>query len=322
MPGNAEHLKLTEIKQFDDRPKCRLMRVKGKENAMTLNVKGEGLGAQVIGVDPKNLDVITRDEIREVVYTNKLVILKDVHPTPEEFIELGNIIGDIVPYYEPMYHHKDHREIFVSSTEENHGVPRTGAFWHIDYGFMPEPIAFSMVVPLAVPGPGRGTYFIDLNKVWESLPVAKQDQVRGTFSTHDPRPYIKIRPSDVHKPIGEVWAEFTRTTPPIQWPTVIRHPKTGKESLYVCVTGTTFIEDKDGNRLDPSVLQDLLDATGQTDPDFLAPTIHTQHYEVGDIILWDNRVLVHRAKHGTQQGTLTTYRLTMLDGLKTPGYAA
>jgi len=289
---------------------------------MTLNVKGEGLGAQVTGVDPKNLDVITREEIREIVYTNKLVILKDVHPTPEEFIQLGKIIGDIVPYYEPMYHHKDHREIFVSSTEEGQGVPRTGAFWHIDYGFMPEPIAFSMVVPLAVPGPDRGTYFIDLNKVWESLPAAKQDQVRGTLSTHDPRPYIKIRPGDVHKPIGEIWAEFTRTTPPIKWPTVIRHPQTGKENLYVCVTGTTFIENKDGNRLDPSVLQELLAATGQTDPDFNAATIHTQHYEVGDIILWDNRVLVHRAKHGSHQGTLTTHRLTMLDGLKTPGYAA
>jgi alpha-ketoglutarate-dependent taurine dioxygenase len=289
---------------------------------MTLNVKGEGLGAQVTGLDPADLDHISTDEIRKIVYENKLVVLKDVHPSPEQFIKLGNIIGKIVPYYEPMYHHQDHPEIFVSSTEEGHGVPRTGAFWHVDYGFMPEPIAFSMVVPLAVPGRDRGTYFIDLNKVWEALPVDKQDRVRGTLSTHDPRPYIKIRPSDVHKPIGEIWAEFTRTTPPIKWPTVIRHPHTGNENLYVCVTGTTSIEDKDGNLLDPSVLQELLAATGQLDPDFKAPSIHTQHYEVGDIVLWDNRVLMHRAKHGTAVGTLTTHRLTMLDGLKTPGYAA
>lgn len=289
---------------------------------MTLNVKGEGLGAQVTGLDPADLDHISTDEIRKIVYENKLVVLKDVHPSPEQFIKLGNIIGKIVPYYEPMYHHQDHPEIFVSSTEEGHGVPRTGAFWHVDYGFMPESIAFSMVVPLAVPGRDRGTYFIDLNKVWEALPVDKQDRVRGTLSTHDPRPYIKIRPSDVHKPIGEIWAEFTRTTPPIKWPTVIRHPHTGNENLYVCVTGTTSIEDKDGNLLDRSVLQELLAATGQLDPDFKTPSIHTQHYEVGDIVLWDNRVLMHRAKHGTAVGTLTTHRLTMLDGLKTPGYAA
>jgi alpha-ketoglutarate-dependent taurine dioxygenase len=289
---------------------------------MTLNVKGEGLGAQVTGLDPENLDDVSTDEIREIVYQNKLVILKDVHPSPGQFVKLGRIIGDIVPYYEPMYHHKQHSEIFVSSTEDGQGVPRTGAFWHVDYGFMPKPIAFTMVVPLAVPGPDRGTYFIDLNKVWESLPAGMQGPVRGTFSTHDPRSFIKIRPSDVHKPIGDIWDEITRTTPPRTWPTVIRHPKTNQEILYICAKATTKIEDKDGNVLDPTVLQDLMTATGQLDPEYKSPFIHAQHYEVGDIILWDNRVLIHRAKHGTVDGTLTTHRLTMLDGLETPGYAA
>lgn len=289
---------------------------------MTLNVKGEGLGAQVTGIDPDDLEDISPEEIREIVYTNKLVVLKDIHPTPEQFLNLGRTIGEIVRYYEPVYHHKDYPDIFVSSTEEGQGVPRTGAFWHIDYMFMPEPFAFSMVVPLAVPGRDRGTYFIDLNRVWESLPAAKQDSVRGTFSTHDPRRHIKIRPRDVFKPIGEVWDEINRTTPPIKWPTVIRHPKTGQEILYICASGTTSIEDEEGNLLAPAVLQELMAATGQLDARFESPFIHTQHYEVGDIILWDNRVLMHRAKHGTATGTLTTHRLTMLDGLKTPGYAA
>ncbi|MGV0770282.1 (3R)-3-[(carboxymethyl)amino]fatty acid oxygenase/decarboxylase [Mycobacterium syngnathidarum] len=287
---------------------------------MTLNVKGEGLGAQVTGIDPKNLDDITQEEIREIVYQHKLVVLKDVHPAPDEFLRLGRIVGDVVTYYEPIYHHKDHPEIFVSSTEEGHGVPRTGAFWHIDYMFMPEPFAFSMVVPLAVPGSDRGTYFIDLNKVWEALPETVRELVRGTFATHDPRRHIKIRPHDVYKPIGEVWDEVSRTTPPITWPTVIRHPKTGQEILYICASGTTKIEDRRGNMLDPAVLRQLMTATGQLDPDFTSPFIHTQHYEVGDVVLWDNRVLMHRAKHGTTSGTLTTHRLTMLDGLKTPGY--
>lgn len=288
---------------------------------MALNVKGEGLGAQVTGLDPGHLDSVDRDEIRELVYTNKLIVLKDVHPTPEQFIQLGNIVGEIVTYYEPIYHHKEHPQIFVSSTEQGQGVPKTGAFWHIDYMFMPEPFAFSMVVPLAVPGTDRGTYFIDLAKVWASLPAEQQDPVRGTLSTHDPRRHIKIRPQDVYRPIGEIWSEITEATPPIKWPTVIRHPHTGDEILYICASGTTKIEDGSGALLDPAVLHDLMVATGQLDPDFTSPLIHTQHYEVGDIVLWDNRVLMHRAKHGTASGTLTTHRLTMLDGAKTPGYA-
>lgn len=288
---------------------------------MTLNVKGEGLGAQITGVDPKDLGALPTAEIRRIVYENKLVVLKDVHPSPEEFIALGKVLGEIVPYYEPMYRHEQFPEIFVSSTEQGQGVPKTGAFWHIDYMFMPKPFAFSMVLPLAVPGTDRGTYFIDLNKVWESLAAAQQDPVRETLSTHDPRRHIKIRPSDVYKPIGELWAEITQTTPPIKWPTVIRHPATGQEILYICASGTTKIEDADGNVLDAAILNELMTATGQLDPEFTSPFIHTQHYEVGDIVLWDNRVLMHRAKHGTAAGTLTTHRLTMLDGLETPGFA-
>lgn len=288
---------------------------------MALNVKGEGLGAQVTGIDPQQLDSIATGEIRDIVYQNKLVVLKDLLLSPEEFIRLGRRIGEIVPYYEPMYHHKEHPEIYVSSTEQGQGVPKTGAFWHIDYMFMPEPFAFTMVLPLAVPGQDRGTYFIDLNKVWESLPDAKRSRVRGTFSTHDPRRHIKIRPSDVYRPIGEVWDDINRATPPRKWPTVIRHPKTGQEILYICATGTTSIEDENGNLLDPAVLQELMAATGQLDPDYTSPLIHTQHYKVGDILLWDNRVLMHRAKHGSASGTVTTHRLTMLDGLTTPGFA-
>lgn len=289
---------------------------------MALNIKGEGLGALVTGLDPGRLDGGLADEIREVVYENKLVVLKDVHPSPQEFIDLGRALGQIVPYYEPTYHHADHPEIFVSSTEEGYGVPKTGAFWHIDYIFMPEPFAFSMTLPIAVPGSDRGTYFIDLNRVWESLPAATQHTVRGTVSTHDPRRHIKIRPSDVYRPIGELQDEIDRTTPPAKWPTVIKHPKTGKEILYICAAGTTAIEDASGERLDPTVLQQLLAATGQLDADYRSPFIHPQHYEVGDIILWDNRTLVHRAKHGTSSGELTTHRLTMLDGLTTPGLPA
>ncbi len=287
---------------------------------MPLNVKGDGLGAQVTGIDPDHLEDLTGTELRELVYTHKLIVLKDVHPSPRQFLELGRILGEVVTYYEPIYHHHDYPEIFVSSTEQGQGVPRTGAFWHIDYMFMPQPFAFSMVVPLAVPGTDRGTYFIDLAKVWAALPDERQAPVRGTFATHDPRRHIKIRPDDVYRPIGEVWDEITRTTPPISWPTVIRHPRTGEEILYICSSGTTRITDRDGNPLDPALLAELLDHSGQLDPDFTSPFIHTQHYEVGDIVLWDNRVLMHRAKHGTAAGALITHRLTMLDGLETPGY--
>lgn len=296
-----------------------------------IDIRGTGLGAEIYGIDathPENVDV---EKLRNAVYQNKLVVLKDFHPTPEQFLQFGRIVGDVRPYYEPIYHHPDYPEIFVSSTNgKSGGVPKTGAFWHIDYQFMPEPFAFTLTLPLEVPGNDRGTHFVDLAEAWKRVPEEIQRQVRGTRSINSPRRYVKIRPQDVYRPIGEILQEIEETTPPQCWPTVITHPVTGEEILYICEAFTEKLVESsvadpfsDGG-LDPDILAELLRLCGQapsTDPDN-HPLVHTQLFGVGDALLWDNRVLAHRGKHGSVPGPVTTHRLTMVDGLPVPGNPA
>ncbi|MDN5721499.1 TauD/TfdA family dioxygenase [Corynebacterium sp.] len=292
-------------------------------SATGLMVTGEGMGAEIRGIDPASPGSVDMAELRRLVYTHKLVVLKDVHPTPEQFLALGRSLGTVVPYYEKMYRHPDHPEIFVSSTDPMAGgVPKTGAFWHIDYQFMPQPFALTMTLPLAVPGPDRGTSFIDLSAAWATVPDDLRRKVRGTRTVSSPRRYVKIRPEDVYRPIGEVLREIEETTPPQVWPTVVRHPVTGEEFLYVCEAFAERIIDADGQSLDPDVLQELLQISGQCPSDAVSPLIHTQFFGVGDILLWDNRILVHSARHGSTPGTVTTHRLTMCDGLTVPGEPA
>ena len=79
-------------------------------------VRGEGLGAEIYGIDvarPQDVDV---QALREVVYRHKLVVLKDIDPTPKQFLDWGKTLGEVRPYYEPIYHHSEYPEIFVSST--------------------------------------------------------------------------------------------------------------------------------------------------------------------------------------------------------------
>lgn len=294
-------------------------------------VRGEGLGAEIYGIDvarPQDVDV---QALREVVYRHKLVVLKDIDPTPKQFLDWGKTLGEVRPYYEPIYHHSEYPEIFVSSTDQQvGGVPKTGAFWHIDYQFMPEPFAFTMTLPRAVPSNDRGTYFIDLAEAWKRIPEELQNRVRGTRTINSPRRYVKIRPSDVYRPIGEVIQEIETVTPPQTWPTVITHPGTGEEILYICEAFTErIVWDEDGEATGASreghdLVKQLLELSGQapeSDPD-QHPLVHTQLFDVGDALLWDNRALVHRAKHCSVQGTVTTHRVTMMDGLVTPGVPA
>jgi taurine dioxygenase len=169
-----------------------------------------------------------------------------------------------------------------------------------------------MTYPQIVPKVNRGTYFIDMAAVFEELPEALRNRLRGTKVEHSPRRYFKIRPSDVYRPIHEVQADIERTTPAVFHPTVFRHPITHDEILYVSEAATFGFVDADG-RLPSEILQEVLERSGQLDLTFTDPRIHLQTFVEGDLLAWDNRALVHRALHCSEPEPSQSYRVTVHD---------
>ncbi|WP_096443859.1 (3R)-3-[(carboxymethyl)amino]fatty acid oxygenase/decarboxylase [Mycobacterium shigaense] len=255
--------------------------------------------------------------LRHHIYTDKIVTLKAQDLKPAAFVELGHHFGTPVSYYEPMYHHPENGLIFVSSNltrpQGPIGVPRTGGFWHADYQFMPQPFAFTLFYPQKLPAGTRGTRFINMARAYERLTPRLKEAIADTFSKHSARRYVKIRPSDVHRPIGEVQAEIERVTPPQTWPTVLVHPVTRERILYISEAFTYAIEDSQGTALPTSLLYELLDSSGQLDESYEHPNIFVQTYESGDLVLWDNRSLIHRALHNPTNEPTESYRVTVTD---------
>jgi alpha-ketoglutarate-dependent taurine dioxygenase len=279
---------------------------------------GHLMGATVTGFDLSGTTDAEIEELKGAMYRHRLLLLKEQSLEPKELVALGRALGTIEVYYEPMYHHPEHPEIFVSGTKPGDGVkgvPQTGKFWHADYSFMPEPFGITMTYPQVVPKKNRGTYYIDMAKVFAELPDRLKDRLRGTVVEHSPRRYVKIRPTDVYRPIHEVQADIELATPPVFHPTVFPHPVTGEEVLYVSEAGAFGFLDPDGNRLPPEILQEVLELSGQLDTGFTDPHIHLQTFTEGDLLLWDNRTLVHRALHNPKPEPAQSYRVTVHDGL-------
>jgi alpha-ketoglutarate-dependent taurine dioxygenase len=270
------------------------------------------------GVVVDDLDLATASDedlelLRKHVYVDKFVALKHQDLTPDELVEFGHRIGTLVPYHEDMYHHPDHPEIFVSSNvvEEDGrhvGVPKTGRFWHTDYQFMPEPFAFSILCPQVLPKESRGTYYVNMVEAYESLPPGQRDDLLGRTARHSVRRYFKIRPDDAYRPLGDLLDEVERRTPPVTFPLVIEHPVTGEKVLYLS-EGFTY-EVSGGNS---ELLHQLLVASGQLDPSFSHSLIRRYQYEPGDLVIWDNRCLIHRALHAPTPDPAVSFRLTALD---------
>jgi taurine dioxygenase len=117
----------------------------------------------------------------------------------------------------------------------------------------------------------------------------------------------------VYRPLSEVAAEVERETPPVKHPTAVTHPVTGETVLYINEGFTYQIEDGSGQFHDTGVLRTLLEHAGQLDKNFDHPYIHLQTFELGDLLIWDNRSLVHCARHSTSEEPTVSYRLTLHD---------
>ncbi|MDG4794558.1 TauD/TfdA family dioxygenase [Micromonospora sp. WMMD1082] len=277
---------------------------------------------QKFGVVVEGFDANTASDddiatLKNTVYTNKIAVLKNQDLDPHGFLALGRRMGRVEPYYEPVYHHPEVKEVFVSSNVSSEGgaqigVPKTGRFWHSDYQFMPQAFDLTLIYPQVVPTQNRGTYFINMVEAYDRLSEDLKTAVKGTSAVQSVRRYFKIRPSDVYRPIKEILEEIEAKTPAVVRPTLYTHRFSGETVLYISEAGTESIQDENG-RANPELLRELLEATGQLDMTFSNDLIQLQTFEKGDMLIWDNMSLIHRALHTATPEPAVSYRVTVWD---------
>ncbi len=274
------------------------------------------LGVEVLDFDVRETDAETAAEIRALVHGEKLVVFHGQELSTTEYIAFAAALGQPQIYFQENYHHPDHPEIFVSSNRplngEKVGVAGTGRYWHSDYQFFEEPLPMTMVSPQQVPSGRRGTNYIDMEAVNAALPEGLRALAEGTRAVHEAKWRYKITPEDVDKSITEILEEFGALTPTVTHPTVITHPATGARCLYVSRGFTVGLAELERNE-SLRVIGELFDFIERDEH------VHFQPWELGDILLWDNRQVVHRASETPPGEPSVSYRIGVYDGL--PFYA-
>ena len=96
-------------------------------------------------------------------------------------------------------------------------------------------------------------------------------------------------------------------------PAVVKHPFTGESIIYISEGFTCGLIDAEGKHLEDELLHRILEATGQYDTVFEHENIHLQSFDVGDLLIWDNRSLVHRARHTPAPEPTVSFRITVND---------
>ncbi|HET7500123.1 MAG TPA: TauD/TfdA family dioxygenase [Kofleriaceae bacterium] len=271
------------------------------------------IGAVITDVKAPALTSGEVEGVKESLYRDKLVVFRDQSPSNHEYIELAKLFGTPQIYFQSNYHHPEHPEIFVSSNElydgKKFGVAGTGRYWHTDYSFMTEPLSLTMVRPVRIPEGNRGTLYTDMERVWAELPDSLRALVEGRRAIHEGKHRYKVQAKDIDRSLLEIMEEIAREVPAVTHPTVIRHPVTRRDSLYVNEGFTTGLEGMPHE--DSRAVLDQLFAFITQDR-----FIHAHPWSHGDVLFWDNRVLNHMAAHGAViHQASTSFRIGVYDGL-------
>jgi len=159
------------------------------------------------------------------------------------------------------------------------------ADWHTDMCFIETPPSASLLRSLEIPEDGGGdTSWLNMEAAYAALPDALKQAVAGRSIKHD-AVYVssgKQRPGTVAPESGDI-----RDIAGAVHPIVRTHPETRRPSLYL---GKRFNAYVMGMAVDES--EALLDA-------LWAHTLGgdfrwTQHWRVGDLMIWDNRCTMHQ----------------------------
>jgi alpha-ketoglutarate-dependent taurine dioxygenase/pimeloyl-ACP methyl ester carboxylesterase len=174
----------------------------------------------------------------------------------------------------------------VSNVVENNvalgGLGDGELMWHSDQSNAESPPAATLLYALEAPS-GQGlTAFLNTHLAWKTLPQPLQDRVRGLRLKHDG----SLDAAGYLRPLHSA-VEDVRTSPGQVHPLVCLHPENGGEAMYLGRRANSYLV---GLQLEESeALLDELWAHAVQEA-----FIWRQDWKPGDLIIWDNRSVLHQ----------------------------
>jgi alpha-ketoglutarate-dependent 2,4-dichlorophenoxyacetate dioxygenase len=175
--------------------------------------------------------------------------------------------------------------------------------WHSDSSFKRIPARFSLLSARSIPDEGGETEFADMRAAWDALPDKMKRQLEGLVAEHT-QLFSRAR-------IGFTdWSEEERAKmAPVPQVLVRTHPASGRKSLFLSSHAGRI-----RGMPEPEARMLLLDLTEHaTQRQF----VYTHRWQVGDLVMWDNRCTMHRARAYDETQVRDMHRTTVSDGLPT-----
>ena len=250
------------------------------------------LGARITGVDlnqPMGDDQFA--QLEEALHSHGFIVLPEQMLSAESMVRFARRWGRPEPHVIDTFHHPADPNVLILSNVYKDGKPTglvdAGTYFHSDYSYLADAARCTMLHAINVPTGRNGTTFANQALAYAELPQATRDRLDGLVVNHHYGNRDDLNPES--RTVASVLSDSQKKKVDwVQHPLVRPHPFTGQKALYA-VSGSSFTIEGMAEDEGIALLDELKDHATQY------KYCHTFDYTNGDVILWDNALLLHSA---------------------------
>jgi len=240
----------------------------------------ETLGAEVIGLDPNDIDAADRAALRTAFNRYHVLLVRQTPLSEDAQVDLGSSFGKVrmANSKSPL---RTRPEVMVISNIRADGValgslPDGEMDWHYDGLHQNDPYLAGILHAIEIPSSGGNTRFANMCAVYRTLPEATRAKLDGltALSVYDyaaTSAGAKVRDEKAPRAVH---------------PVVRKHDQTGEEALFICRLMTERIVELPEEE-STALLEELFTHIEAT------PYFYEHTWSVGDTLIWDNQCVTH-----------------------------
>jgi len=251
-------------------------------------------GAEIVGVDVKSVDPPTFQAVVDAFNEHSVLLFRGQSLTDEQQIAFSRRFGPLettirsiasrsgTPDHIANLSNVDADDRLIPAGDKRNVFNAGNQMWHTDSSFKKVPAHASLLSGREIPPAGGETQFASMRVAYERLPADVQRLLEDKVAVHS-FAYSRGLVDD-----GLLPPEHAAQVPPVRQALVRVNPVNGRKAFYVgshaCeIVGMPTAEAR-------ALLRELRVAA--TRPEL----VYTHRWQVGDLVMWDNRCMLHRGR--------------------------
>ena len=256
--------------------------------AFAVEVSQATLGAVVTGLELARLSQPAFERIRSAWHEHAMLIFPGQHLSDEEHLAFAARFGHLEHGLKrsstpglSRFSNVDANEAVVPPTNLQRKFQRGNLYWHSDSSYKRVGAKASILAAHVVPAEGGATEWADMRAAYDALEPALQARLADKIAVHSYQ-----YSHSWHGGLELINEAELGKLPPVEHPVVRVHPDTGRKNLFVGRHASHIVgEDELASR---QLLKELTEAACQP------PRTLKHQWQPGDLVIWDNRCVLHR----------------------------